>query len=401
MGEAWLRRYTFGSPVDNELNTKMNVPFFVPWITEDDKNSVLEALNSRWLTGGPTASEFERLLADFIGVKYAVSVNSGTAALHLAIRALNVKPSEEVIVPVFTFAATADAVLFCRARPVFADIDPRTFNLSPESIVDRLTKRTKAIIVVHYAGQPADMREIMEIAEDYKLYVIEDCAHSLGASYGKNKTGSIGTIGCFSFYPTKIITTLEGGMLTTNEEWIAKKAKLLREHGITRSALEREKRADWHYDITDLGYNYRLNEVQAALGISQLKRVKDGIEKRVKAARYYTRKLSEIEGIVTPYEAENRTHIYHLYVAKVLEEKFGLSRDKLFTKLSSKGIGLSIHFIPLHLMTLYKKLAGDTTGVSFPIAEEVYEEVLSLPLFPTISRDQIDYVINSIQEAIV
>ena len=379
----------------------MNVPFFVPWITEEDKNSIIEALNSRWLTGGPKASEFERLLADFIGAKYAVSVNSGTAALHLAIRALNLKPSDEVIVPVFTFTATADAVLFCRARPVFADINPRTFNLSPESMVDKLTERTKAVMVVHYAGQPADMREIMEIAEDHKLYVIEDCAHSLGSSYRKSKTGSIGTVGCFSFYPTKIITTLEGGMLTTNEEWIAKKAKLLREHGITKSALEREKKADWHYDITDLGYNYRLNEVQAALGISQLKRVKDGIEKRVKAARYYTRKLSEIEGIVTPYEAENRTHVYSLYVVKVLEEKFGLSRDKLFTNLVSKGIGLSVHFIPLHLMTLYKKLAGDTTGVSFPIAEEVYEEVLSLPLFPTISRDQIDYVINSIQEAMV
>ena len=387
--------------MDSKLNTSINVPFYVPWITEEDKNSIIEALNSRWLTGGPKASEFERLLADFIGAKYAVSVNSGTAALHLAIRALNLKPSDEVIVPVFTFTATADAVLFCRARPVFADINPRTFNLSPESMVDKLTERTKAVMVVHYAGQPADMREIMEIAEDHKLYVIEDCAHSLGSSYRKSKTGSIGAIGCFSFYPTKIITTLEGGMLTTNEEWIAKKAKLLREHGITKSALEREKKADWHYDITDLGYNYRLNEVQAALGISQLKRVKDGIEKRVKAARYYTRKLSEIEGIVTPYEAENRTHVYSLYVAKVLEEKFGLSRDKLFTNLVSKGIGLSVHFIPLHLMTLYKKLAGDTTGVSFPIAEEVYEEVLSLPLFPTISRDQIDYVINSIQEAMV
>jgi len=377
----------------------MNVPFYVPWIIEEDKNSVIEALNSRWLTGGPKTREFEKLFADFIGVKYTVSVNSGTAALHLAMRTLNLKPGDEVIVPVFTFAATADAVLFCRARPIFADIDPRTFNLSPESMVDRLTKRTKAIIVVHYAGQPADMREIMEIAEDYKLYVIEDCAPSLGASYRESKTGSIGTMGCFSFYPTKIITTLEGGMLTTNEEWIAKKAKLLREHGMTRNASEREKRADWHYDITDLGYNYRLNEVQAALGISQMKRVKDGIEKRVKAANYYTRKLSEIEGIVTPYEAKNRTHVYHLYVVKALDEKCGLSRDELFTELSSRGIGLSVHYTPLHLMTFYKRTIGFTSG-SFPNAEEAYEKVLSLPLYPTISRDQIDYVINSIQNCI-
>jgi len=377
----------------------MDIPFYVPWITEDDKNSVIEALNSRWLTGGPKAAEFEKLFADFIGVKYAVSVNSGTAALHLAIRALNLKPGDEVIVPVFTFAATANAVLYCRANPTFADIDPKTFNVSPESVLDRVTKRTKAIVVVHYAGQPVDMKGIMDIAEDHKLYVIEDCAHSLGAGYRSRKTGGIGTIGCFSFYPTKIITTLEGGMLTTNEEWIARKAKLLREHGMTKSALEREKGADWYYDITDLGYNYRLNEVQAALGISQLKRVNDGIRKRVEAAHYYTRKLSKTEGIVTPYEAENRTHVYHLYVIKVLKEKCGLSRDELFTKLSSRGIGLSVHYTPLHLLAFYKKIVSCTTG-PFPTAEEAYREVLSLPIFPTISRDEIDYVINSIKDCI-
>jgi len=377
----------------------MDIPFYVPWITEDDKNSVIEALNSRWLTGGPKAAEFEKLFADFIGVKYAVSVNSGTAALHLAIRALNLKPGDEVIVPVFTFAATANAVLYCGANPTFADIDPKTFNVSPESVLDRVTKRTKAIVVVHYAGQPVDMKGIMDIAEDHKLYVIEDCAHSLGAGYRSRKTGGIGTIGCFSFYPTKIITTLEGGMLTTNEEWIARKAKLLREHGMTKSALEREKGADWYYDITDLGYNYRLNEVQAALGISQLKRVNDGIRKRVEAAHYYTRKLSKTEGIVTPYEAENRTHVYHLYVIKVLKEKCGLSRDELFTKLSSRGIGLSVHYTPLHLLAFYKKIVSCTTG-PFPTAEEAYREVLSLPIFPTISRDEIDYVINSIKDCI-
>ncbi len=372
----------------------------MPWITEEDKNSVVEALDSRWLTGGPRAREFEKLFADSVGVERAISVNSGTSALHLAMRTLNLKAGDEVIVPVFTFAATANVVLYCGAKPIFADIDPKTFNISEEGLLDKITKRTKAIIAVHYAGQPVDMKEIMDIAEDYKLYVIEDCAHSLGASYRESKTGSLGTIGCFSFYPTKIITTLEGGMLTTNEEWIARKAKLLREHGITRSAMEREKRSDWHYDITDLGYSYTLNEVQAALGISQLKRVTDGIEMRVKAASYYTRKLSAIEGIVTPYEAENRTHIYHLYVVKALEEECGVSRDELFKKLSNKGIGLSVHFIPLHLLTLYKKMLGCTAVGSFPVAEEVYKEVMSLPLFPTISGDQIDYVTNSIQEVI-
>lgn len=379
--------------------TKMGIPFYVPWITEDDKKSMLEALDSRWLTGGPKASEFERLFADFAGVKYAVSVNSGTAALHLAARALNLRPGDEVIVPVFTFTATANAVLYCGAKPTFADIDPKTFNISPESALDRITKRTRALVAVHYAGQPVDMREIMDIAEDYSLHVIEDCAHSLGASYRGKKTGGIGTIGCFSFYPTKIITTLEGGMLTTNKEGIARKAKLLREHGMTTSAQDREKKADWYYDITDLGYNYRLNEVQAALGISQLKRVRDGIDKRVEAAHYYTKKLSKTDGIITPHEAENRTHIYHLYVIRILEEKCGLSRDELFPMLSSRGIGLSVHYTPLHLMTFYKKLAGCTSR-SFPNAEKAYNEVLSLPIFPMISRGQIDYVVDSIQDRI-
>lgn len=377
----------------------MNIPFYVPWITEEDKNSVIEALNSRWLTGGPKAREFEKLFADFIGVKHAISVNSGTAALHLAMRTLNLKPGDEVIIPVFTFVATANAVLYCGAKPIFADIDAKTFNLSAKSVQDKITKRTKAIIVIHYAGQPVDMKEIVDMAEDHKLYVIEDCAHSLGAKYRGRKTGGIGITGCFSFYPTKIITTLEGGMLTTNEEWVARKAELLRGHGMTRSALEREKRADWFYDITDLGYNYRLNEVQAALGISQFKRVEDSIGKRVKAASYYTRKLNEIEGIVTPCKSKNRTHVYHLYVTKILKEKCGLSRDELFRKLSTKGIGLSVHYTPLHLMTFYKKLAGCTTR-PFPNADEVYKEVLSLPIFPTITRNQIDYVIKSIQDCI-
>jgi UDP-4-amino-4,6-dideoxy-N-acetyl-beta-L-altrosamine transaminase len=375
------------------------IPFFVPWITDEDKEEVLKILSSRWLTGGPKAKEFEKQFADYVRVKHAVSVSSCTAALHLAMRALNIKHGDEVIVPVFTFASTANAVIFCGAKPVFADIDTRTFNLTTEDILNKVTKKTKAVTVVHYAGQPADMKEIMEIAEDHRLHVIEDCAHSLGAGYQGRKTGGIGTAGCFSFYPTKGITTVEGGMLTTNEEQIAKKAKLLREHGMTRSALDREKGAEWYYDVADLGYNYRLTEVQAALGISQLKRVEDGIKKRVELAHYYTTKLSKIKGIITPYEAKNRTHVYHLYVIKVLKEKFGLSRDELFTKLSSKGIGLSVHYTPLHFMTLYKKMGTYHTG-SFPNAEEAYKEVLSLPLFPTMTRNQINYVVNSIQDCL-
>jgi UDP-4-amino-4,6-dideoxy-N-acetyl-beta-L-altrosamine transaminase len=376
---------------------KREIPFFIPWVTREDKKTVLEALSSRWLTGGPKAKEFEKIFANYLGIKHAVAVNNCTAALHLAMRALNIGPGDEVIVPVFTFAATANAPLFVGAKPVFADIDEKTFNISPKDIQNKITKKTKAIIVVHYGGQPCDMKEIMQIAKRHNLHVVEDCAHSLGAEYMGQKTGSIGTIGCFSFYPTKIITTLEGGMVTTNDEEIAKQIKVLREHGMTRGAFDREKTATWYYDVVNLGYNYRLNEVQAALGISQLKRIDEINKKRIEAANYYTKKLKKTNGIIPPYEAKDRTHVYHLYAIRAVEQKRGINRDELYKKLSKKHIGLSVHYTPLHLLTFYKKTLGYKTG-DFPIAEQVSKEVLSLPIYPTITKTQIDYVVKEISK---
>jgi len=373
---------------------KSEIPFFVPWVTEEDKKIVLETLDSRWLTGGPKTKEFEELFANYVGVKHAVAVNSCTAALHLAMRALNIGPGDEVIVPVFTFAATANAPLFVGAKAVFADIDEKTFNISPKNIQDKITEKTKALIVVHYGGQPCNMEEIMQIARSHKLYVVEDCAHSLGAEYMGQKTGSIGAMGCFSFYPTKIITTSEGGMVTTNNEEVAKQIELLREHGMTKGALAREKTKTWYYDVVDLGYNYRLNEVQAALGISQLERVKEINKRRIEAAYYYTHKLKEIDGIIPPYEAKDRTHLYHLYVIRVTE-RYGIDRDELYKRLSAKGIGLSVHYTPLHLLSFYKKTLGYNLG-DFPNAERVYKQILTLPLFPTMTREQIDYVVEEI-----
>ena len=376
---------------------KREIPFFVPWINKEDKKAVLEALSSRWLTGGPRAKEFEKLIANYLGIKYAVAVNNCTAALHLAMRALNIGPEDEVIVPVFTFAATANAPLFVGAKPVFTDIDEKTFNISPEDIQNKVTKKTKAIIVVHYGGQPCDMKEIMQIANYHNLHVVEDCAHSLGAQYMGQNTGTIGTIGCFSFYPTKIITTLEGGMATTNDEEIAKKIEVLREHGMTRGALDREKTVTWYYDVVNLGYNYRLNEVQAALGISQLEKINEINKKRIEAAHYYTQKLKEIDGIIPAYEANDRTHVYHLYVIRVVKENRGINRDGLYKELSKKGIGLSVHYTPLHLLTFYEKTLGYKMG-DFPIAEQVSKEVLSLPIYPTITKAQIDYVVKEISK---
>lgn len=375
------------------------VPFYVPWITDEDRKAVLEALKSRWLTGGPQVTEFENMFANHVEVKHALAVNSCTSALHLAMRALDIKQGDEVIVPVLTFAATANASIFCGAKPVFADIDEETFNLSPEDIPNRITSKTRAIIPVHYGGQPCDMKEIHEIAQDHRLFVVEDCAHSLGAEYRGKKTGNLGIIGCFSFYPTKIITTLEGGMITTNDQNLFKKTRLLREHGMSKTALDRESSGTWYYDVVDLGYNYRLPEAQAALGISQMKRIKEGIKRRIEAAQYYSKKLESVcKGITSPYEAPDRSHIFHLYVVRVKKDEAGISRNELFRDLTENGIGVSVHYTPLHLMSFYKKFLNSRS--KFPVAERVCEEILSLPLYPTMTRKEIDFVVAKTEEAI-
>lgn len=371
------------------------VPFHVPWITDEDRKAVLEALHSRWLTSGPKVAQFERSFAEYVGVKYAVAVSNCTAALHLTMRTLGISSGDEVIVPVFTFAATANAALYCGARPVFADIEERSFNISPKEIQEKLTHRTKAVIVVHYGGQPCDMHEITEIAEEGKILVVEDCAHSLGAAYRNQKTGSIGAAGCFSFYPTKNITTIEGGMITTDDEKIARKAKLLREHCMTTTAFERKT---WSYDIVDLGYNYRMNEAQAALGISQLMRVDRANNTRIELAKYYNTRLRDIDGIVLPCILEERTHVYHLYAIRVKKDRYGLTRDQLYGQLRARGVGLSVHYTPLHLLTYYREISRTKFG-DFPVAEVAYKEILSLPLFPTLTRAQIDHVSKGIQEA--
>lgn len=375
----------------------MKIPLCLPDIVQKDKSAVLEALGSQWLTGGQRTVEFERRFAEYVGVKHAVAVNSCTAALHLAMRGLNIAKGDEVIVPTFTFAATANAPIFCGATPVFADIDEETFNISPESIEKHITKKTKAIIPVHIAGVPCEMEDILRIAMNHNLFVVEDCAHSLGASYVSWQTGSMGVAGCFSFYPTKPLTTCEGGMVTTNDKELADYVRLLRSHGMTKEAWERQESASWKYDVVELGYNYRLTEIQSALGISQLSRIDQMNAKRAEVAKYYTERLSGVKGIITPKLADNRTTSYHLYIIRVIEKEFGMSRDQLFTELANKGIECSVHYTPLHLMSYYSKKYGCKYG-DCPIAEKVYDEVLSLPLFPKLIREQQDYVIDKIKE---
>ncbi len=372
----------------------MKVPYFVPWISDEDRKNVQKALGGRWLTNGPYLRRFESKIARHIGVQHASGVGSATHALHLSLRALGISNGDEVIVPTHTFAATANAVIYCGARPVFADVDMDTCNILPDSIKRCITKRTKAIIPVHYGGQSCDMDNIQELAKQNGLYIIEDCAHALGASFEKKKCGSMGDLGCFSFYPTKIMTTGEGGMVVTSDAKLQEKVNLLRSQGMSVSARDRERSANWRYDIIDLGYNYRLDEIRAALGSSQASRIGKINKMRIAAAAKLDRLVGKIKGVTIPLKKPGRNHIYHLYSIKV-EKNYPLTRDELFAKLASKGIGASVQYRPLHLMTYYKKYMRKS--MPLPNAELVKDKILCLPIFPHITDKQIKYVASVLQ----
>lgn len=263
----------------------MKVSYFVPWITNNDKKEVMKSLNQRWLTNGPFLKKFENKTKQFIGSKHAIGVGSATHALHLSVKSLGIGPGDEVLVPTFTFAATANAVTYCGGKPILVDVTNNTFTIDPAKIRKKITKKTKGLIVVHYGGQSCDMDEIKQIARSAGIKLIEDCAHALGSTYQRKKCGSIGDVGCFSFYPTKVITTGEGGMVTTNKSKIYKKVRTLRSQGMDIFPEEREKKITWKYDVVDLGYNYRLDEIRSALGLSQLKRVNQINNLRIKIAK--------------------------------------------------------------------------------------------------------------------
>ena len=370
----------------------MKVPYFEPWITDNDKKNVIKSLNQRWLTNGPFLSKFENKFQNYINSKYALGVGSATHALHLSNRALGIGPGDEVIVPTFTFAATANSVLYCGATVVLADIDPSTFNISLKSIKNLITKKTKAIIPVHYGGQSCDMDEIMSIAKKNKLKVIEDCAHSLGSKFNNSFCGTMGDVGCFSFYPTKIITTGEGGMITTNKNNLLKKFKQLRSQGMDITPNQREKLIQWKYDVVDLGYNYRLDEIRSSLGLSQLNRINNINKLRIKIADKYNKLLKNIKGISLPVIKSNRNHIFHLYSIKI-EKEYYLQRNELFKKLSDKGIGTSVQYYPLHLMSYNK---NKYNNLDFPIANKIKDRILCLPIFPTMTEKQIQYVASNL-----
>jgi dTDP-4-amino-4,6-dideoxygalactose transaminase len=372
----------------------MNVPYFVPWITKGDAKSVTSAMKNRWLTVGPNLKKFEKKFSKYIGTKYSVGVSSATHALHLSMHSLGIQPGDEVIVPTMTFASTADAVKYCGGIPILADVQLDTMNIDPTEIKRKISRKTKAIIPVHYGGQSCDMDDIINISKNYGLSIVEDCAHALGSKFKKEFCGTFGKTGCFSFYPTKVITTGEGGMISTNDKKIFSKIKLLRSHGMTILPSERESKAQWKYDIVEMGYNYRLDEIRASLGLSQFSRIQHINEMRQNIAKKYSSKLDKIKGIIIPKIKENRNHIFHLYTIKVNKD-YHMTRDELFLKLHKKGIGTSVQYYPLHLLSYMKKYKNKKS--KFPNANILKDQVLCLPIFPKMTEKQINYVIKSIK----
>ena len=373
---------------------KIKFPAYEPWISDEDKKIVKKTLAQSMLTLGPQLEKFENDFCKYSKAKYAVAVSNCTAALHLSLMALGIKKDDEVIIPDLTFVADANAILACNAKPVIVDINKENFFLSISNIKKNITKKTKAIIPVHIYGQVCNIEEILDVAKDNNLKVIEDCAHAVGTFHKSKHVGTLGNTGCFSFYPTKNITTAEGGMVITNSEKIAEKVRHLRNHGMTKSLKSRySSEYPWIFDIKQPGYNYRLDEIRAALGITQLKRIKKINELRKKASSYYNKNLQNIPGIILPDMVNDKTHSYHLYTIRVTK-LYKLSRNQLFKKLKDNGIRTTVYWMPIHKYTAYRKFVKTSNILN---TTKIYDEILALPLFPNISKKHQDAVIKVIK----
>ena len=372
------------------------LPFHVPDIGEDEIQSVVETLRSTWLTTGPKVKQFEEEFANYIGCRHAVAVNSCTASLHLALDAIGIKEGDEVLVPAMTFAATAEVVIYFKARPVLVDCRQHNFNIDPDQIEKAITARTKAIVPVHFAGQPCDMTRILQIAKRYNLRVIEDAAHALPARTDGRLVGTIGDITCFSFYATKTITTGEGGMATTeNPEW-ADRMRIMTLHGISKDAWKRySSEGSWYYEILAPGFKYNLTDIGAAIGIEQLTKCDKFWEARSRIAKAYNEGLSHLRAIKTPWCDPGVQHAWHLYVIQLQLERLNITRNDFISELKEQNIGTSVHFIPLHLHPYYR----DTFGYKpedYPNANAVFQRSISLPIYPKMNAGDVERTIYAV-----
>lgn len=377
--------------------TKNIIPYGRQQITEDDIAAVGAALRSDWLTTGPLVPQFERRVAEYVGARHGIAVSSGTAALHSAMFAIDICPGDEVIVPPMTFAATANCVAYMGGTPVFCDVEPDTLLLNPNKIEEKITQRTKAVIAVDYAGQPCDYDRLKAICHRHNLSLVADACHAIGATYKDRKVGALADMTVFSFHPVKHITTGEGGMVMTDNDEFDMRIRRFRNHGITKGFKERAATGEWHYEMTDLGFNYRISDFQCALGISQLSRLPEFLAKRRKIAEKYTSAFSSISCLGLLTVRPEVQHALHLYTILYHPQNSKNNRDTVFSLLRKEGIGVNVHYIPVHLHPYYKQRFNTGPGLC-PIAENAYEKILTLPLFPSMSDEDVDRVINAVLE---
>ncbi len=373
---------------------------FLPYgrqeIADADIKAVVAALTSDWLTTGPRVAQFEMAFAKFCGAAQGVAVNSGTAALHAAMGALKLQPGDEVIVPAITFAASANAAIYEGAVPVFADVEIDTLLIDPQSVAACITPKTKAIVAVDYAGQPADYAALRMLAKDKGIAIVADACHAPGATYMGCKVGTLADISCFSFHPVKHLTTCEGGMALTEDAALAEHMRRFRNHGIDSDHRKRETEGTFAYDMVELGYNYRLPDVQCALGLAQLERLPHWIAQRQAVAQWYAEALADI-GHVRPLRVHcDRTHAYHLFVVRLDPARLNLDRARAFAHLRTRGIGANVHYAPVYRHSFYRA-RGYAPGLC-PTAEAAYREILTLPMFPAMSRADVARVADVLRE---
>lgn len=371
--------------------TIWKVPIFDTAFDKKEMDAVRKVIQSGWVTMGEVTENFENLFAEFVGVKHAIAVSNGTAALHLANLALGITEGDEVICPSLTFVASANCILYAGGRPVFADITSHDdFNISPDDIEKKITEKTKAIEVVHYAGYPCNMERIRELADKHSLFIIEDCAHAHGAEYNGRKCGSVGDIGCFSFFPNKNMTTAEGGMITTNDDELAKKIRLMRSHGMTTLTLDRHRGHAFSYDVVELGFNYRIDEIRSAIGIVQLNKLNKYNSMRKELVQLYREKLTDIDGITIPFSNPHGISSYHIF--PVLLKKH-VNREEFMGYLKGKGIQASIHYPPIHQFDYYRRIMNQM-GLS--LTEDVAAREVTLPLHPSMDNETVQYVCDTV-----
>ena len=385
---------------DREDTTRLEVPFHVPDIGEEEVRAVSETLRSGWITTGPRTLEFERAFASYLGAGRAIAVASGTAALHLALRAVGIGEGDEVVTTPYTFVASTESILYLGAKPVFVDIDPRTLNIDPAAAAAAITPRTKALLPVHIGGYPCEMGALSDLAKKHGLSIVEDAAHALPAEAGGRKIGTIGTATAFSFYATKNLTTGEGGMVTTEDDALADRMRVLGLHGIQGDAWKRyTKGGRWYYEVVDQGYKYNMSDIQAALGLVQLGKLDRLQEIRRRHDRIYRDALKECPLILPPEDDADHRSALHLFIVRLDPGKTQWSREALIETLRERGVFPSVHFIPVHLHPYYREM-GYRRGM-FPIAERSYDNALSLPFYPSMPDVSVEYVVDTVRRVLL